>query len=103
MTPEKFREKWPAARLKESAGAKEHFLDLCALLEIDPPAKADPKGAWFCFEKKVEKAGGGTGYADVWRKGHFAWEYKGPDKSLVKAYSQLKDYADALENPPRRC
>jgi hypothetical protein len=28
MTPEEFREKWSAARLKESAGAKEHFLDL---------------------------------------------------------------------------
>lgn len=100
MTPDEFREKWRAARLKESAGAKEHFLDLCAMLEIDPPAKVDPKGTWFTFEKAVTKAGGGKGFADVWKKGCFAWEYKGPDKSLVKAHAQLKEYADALENPP---
>ncbi len=100
MTPEEFRAKWGAARLKESAGSKEHFLDLCALLEIDPPAKADPKGEKFAFEKAVSKSGGGSGFADVWRKGCFAWEYKGTDKSLVKAYAQLKEYADALENPP---
>jgi len=30
----------------------------------------------------------------------FAWEYKGPKKNLVQAYAQLKQYADALENPP---
>jgi hypothetical protein len=100
MNVDDFREKWTAARLKESAGAKEHFLDLCAVLEIEPPAKADPKGKWFCFEKAVVKSDGGKGFADVWRKGCFAWEYKGPEKSLVKAYSQLKEYADALENPP---
>lgn len=100
MNIDEFKNKWTAARLKESAGAKEHFLDLCAVLEIEPPAKADPKGKWFCFEKSVVKPDGGKGFADVWRKGHFAWEYKGPDKSLVKAYSQLKEYADALENPP---
>lgn len=100
MTPEEFREKWSAARLKESAASQEHFIDLCTLLEIEPPAKADPKGTWFCFAKKVVKSDGKPGFADAWRKGHFAWEYKGPEKSLVKAYSQLKDYADALENPP---
>lgn len=100
MTPEEFKGKWTAARLRERAGSQEHFLDLCALLEIDPPAKADPKGEWFCFDRAVTKSDGSQGFADVWRKGCFAWEYKGPDKSLVKAYSQLKDYADALENPP---
>jgi len=100
MTPEEFREKWGAAELKESAAAKEHFLDLCALLEIPPPAKADPKGENFTFEKAVTKASGGKGFADVWKRNCFAWEYKGDDKSLVKAYAQLKEYADALENPP---
>lgn len=40
------------------------------------------------------------GFADVWKKGCFAWEYKGPKKNLVQAYAQLKQYADALDNPP---
>ena len=75
MTPEEFRAKWAAAELKESAAAKEHFLDLCAMLDVDPPAKADPKGEKFTFEKAVEKAGGGKGFADVWKKNCFAWEY----------------------------
>ena len=100
MTPEEFIAKWRAAELKESAAAKEHFLDLCALLEIPPPAKSDPKGENFTFEKAVTKASGGKGFADVWKRNCFAWEYKGDDKSLVKAYAQLKEYADALENPP---
>jgi hypothetical protein len=42
----------------------------------------------------------GRGRADVWRRGCFAWEYKGHKKNLTAAYSQLKEYADALENPP---
>ena len=43
---------------------------------------------------------GGDGFADVWKKGHFAWEYKGKRKDLAAAYQQLLDYREALENPP---
>lgn len=100
MTPEEFRAKWTAAELKESAAYQQHFVDLCTMLGVDPPAKADPKGEKFAFQRAVVKSGGGKGFADVWKKDCFAWEYKGPDKSLVKAYAQLKEYADALENPP---
>ncbi len=99
-TVEQFIAKWERSELSESAAAKEHFLDLCDLLEIDPPAKADPAGKSFTFEKSVTKPDGRRGYADVWKKGYFAWEYKGKRPSLIKAYSQLKEYADALENPP---
>ena len=42
----------------------------------------------------------GDGWADVWRKGCFAWEYKGKRKDLDKAFAQLQQYAVALENPP---
>jgi len=36
----------------------------------------------------------------VWRKGCFAWEYKGPDANLEKAYQQQQQYRESLENPP---
>jgi hypothetical protein len=38
---------------------------------------ADPRHEWFTFEKGASKATGGEGWADVWRKDCFAWEYKG--------------------------
>jgi hypothetical protein len=100
VTPEQFIAKWGAAVLKERSASHQHFLDLCNLLEEKTPAEADPTGDTFTFEKGGTTATGGHGWADVWRKGAFAWEYKGPGKDLQAAYYQLKKYADALENPP---
>lgn len=43
------------------------------------------------------------GFADVWKRDCFAWEYKKPStdvNNLVRAYKQLKEYADGLHNPP---
>jgi hypothetical protein len=40
------------------------------------------------------------GFADVWRKDSFGWEYKGKKKSLDLAYKQLQRYREALYNPP---
>ena len=40
------------------------------------------------------------GFADVWYKDHFGWEYKGKHKDLAKAYQQLLQYREALANPP---
>ena len=64
------------------------------------PVEADPKGDWFTFEKGLDKSTGGKGFADVWRKDCFGWEYKGPDKDLSAAYQQLQLYREALGNPP---
>jgi type II restriction/modification system DNA methylase subunit YeeA len=100
MTPHEFRQKWRNVELKERTASQSHFNDLCALLEIVDPISADPKGEFFTFEKGAKKTGGGDGWADVWRKGCFAWEYKGKHKDLVKAHGQLLQYASALENPP---
>ncbi len=100
MTPQEFSKKWADARLKERAGAQEHFLDLCAVVGAPTPAQADPKGEFFAFEKGVEKTGGGKGYADAWYRGHFAFEYKGRHKDLTAAYKQLLLYREDLENPP---
>ncbi len=40
-------------------------------------AEADPAGTSFTFEAGVAKLKGGQGWADVWKRGFFAWEYKG--------------------------
>ncbi|MBI4877145.1 MAG: class I SAM-dependent DNA methyltransferase, partial [Acidobacteria bacterium] len=100
MTPFEFHEKWRLSTLKESSGAQQHFLDLCALLGETTPAQADPDGTWYTFEKGAPKTGGGDGFADVWKRGCFAWEYKGKHKDLHAALAQLEKYAAALENPP---
>lgn len=100
MTPQEFIEKWNAADLKERSASQSHFNDLCALLGVDDPVTADPKGEWFTFEKGASKTTGGEGWADVWRRECFAWEYKGPKKDLDRAFAQLQQYAIALENPP---
>jgi hypothetical protein len=100
MTPDDFIRKWDGVKLKEKQASQEHFLDLCALAGVNSPALADPEGAWFCFEKGASKAGGGEGWADVWRKGCFAWEYKSPGKDLDAAFKQLQLYTPALEYPP---
>ena len=100
MTPGRFLAKWRDVTLKERSAAQEHFLDLCALLGEPTPAEADPKGHWYCFEKGATKAGGGDGWADVWKRGCFAWEYKSPGKDLRTAFKQLQLYTPALEYPP---
>ena len=100
MTPQDFIRKWKPVALTERATAQEHFLDLCRLLDHPTPAEDDPTGERFTFEKGVSKTGGGDGFADVWKKGFFAWEYKKKKRDLDKALEQLTRYAAALENPP---
>jgi type II restriction/modification system DNA methylase subunit YeeA len=100
MTPEHFVAKWKAADLKERAAAQSHFNDLCELLDEAKPTDADPKGEWYCFERGATKTTGGEGWADVWKRGCFGWEYKSRGRNLNEAIDQLKRYALALENPP---
>ncbi|GLH68224.1 class I SAM-dependent DNA methyltransferase [Geothrix edaphica] len=100
MTPESFVAKWSKSELKERSACQEHFLDLCRLVGHPTPAEADPTGESFCFERFAEKVDGSDGYADVWKKGFFAVEYKGKRKDLGAAYEQLLRYREDLENPP---
>ena len=100
MTPGQFVYKWQASELKERSGAQEHFIDLCRLLDEPTPAEADPTGESYCFERGVRKDTGGSGWADVWKRGCFGWEYKGKHANLDAAFNQLRNYALALENPP---
>jgi hypothetical protein len=114
MTPAEFKTKWAKVSAKESAAYQSHFDDLCRLLNLPTPLEADPKGEFFCFQKRVVKdvelfelhetpdASEPTerGFADVWKKGCFAWEYKGKKKNLDEAYKQLLRYRESLLNPP---
>jgi len=119
MTPAEFKRKWARYSGKETAAYQEHFDDLCALLGQPSPAAADPTGSEsFCFQKRVvkdeelfalqdsgkiaEESNGyrERGFADVWKRGFFAWEYKGKKKNLDAAYQQLLRYRESLLNPP---
>lgn len=100
MTPAAFIEKWSRSELRERQGSQEHFIDLCRLLGEPTPAEEDATGQSYCFERGATKVGGGDGWADVWRRGKFGWEYKGKHKDLNAALRQLQIYAPDLENPP---
>ena len=100
MNPIEYVNKWAPVELRERAGAQEHFIDICRLLGQQTPAEADPKGDWFTFDKGLDTSTGGRGFADVWRKDCFGWEYKGPGKDLSAAYQQLQLYREDLGNPP---
>ena len=100
MTPYEFITKWRASALKERSASQEHFIDLCRLLGEPTPAEGDPAGKTYCFERGARKDSGGDGWADVWKRHHFAWEYKGQRADLDAAFGQLRQYALALENPP---
>ena len=95
-----FVSKWQNAKLSERAAAQSHFLNLCDVIGEDHPTDADDDGSIFTFEKGVTKNSGGAGFADVWKRGYFAWEYKSKHKNLDEAYQQLLKYREALESPP---
>ena len=100
LSPQEFVAKWRQSTLKERSAAQEHFIDLCRLVGHPTPAEMDPTGQIFAFEAGASKQRGGEGWADVWKKGCFAWEYKGKHKDLDQAYQQLLQYRESLINPP---
>ena len=100
MTPDEFIAKWSTSELRESQASQSHFNDLCRMLGEPTPIEADPTGDSYCFERGARKDSGEGGWADVWKRGHFGWEYKGPHANLDAAFRQLRQYALALENPP---
>lgn len=96
MTPTEFIAKWQHNTLSERAGAQAHFLDLCAMLGVEPPNDPDN----YCFERGATRTGAGHGWADVWKRGCFGWENKGPGGDLQRALKQLMTYTLALDDPP---
>jgi len=91
-TIQQFQARWRGIALTERAASQSHFIDLCRALVVPTPVEADPTGQTYAFEKGAEKLGGAKGFADVWFRGHFAWEYKGHHKDLDAAYRQLVGY-----------
>lgn len=100
MTPNEFITKWKNSKRKERSAAQSHFNDLCRLLDEPTPSEADLDGKDYDFEFGARKTTGGRGFADVFKRGHFAWEYKGTHGNLEAAYVQLQRYSVALDNPP---
>ena len=104
MTPQDFIAQWgpggPAFDLNEEQGAQSHFIDLCELLGVPKPGSQDG----YLFEKQTmlpgQVIGQTRGYADVFKRGAFAWENKAPGKNLDAALKQLLNYSSALNNPP---
>ncbi len=82
LTPSEFAAKWRGVTTTEKAGSQSHVIDLCRLLGEPTPHEADPTGESYGFEKRVIKGGGEDGYADVLKRGFFAWEYKGKRADL---------------------
>jgi hypothetical protein len=98
LTPQAFVQKWRGDTRKERSVSQEHFIDLCRLIGHETPG--ENRDGTLVFEAGVGKQKGGQGWADVWKRRHFAWEYKGPRADLDKAYQQLLQYRESLENPP---
>jgi hypothetical protein len=99
MDVNQFIDKWGRADRTERQAAQEHFIDLCRMLgEPTPNEAADP--GTYSFDKGASKIDGSPGFADVWKRGHFGWEYKKDRANLDRAYQQLQLYSVALENPP---
>lgn len=93
-------DKWgpggPAYALNERQGAQPHFIDLCAVLGVPPPGTSDD----YVFERDTLVLGQTRGFADVFKRDHFAWENKAPNRNLDHALRQLLTYSPALGNPP---
>lgn len=96
MTPAEFIAKWQGSSLSERSGAQSYFNELCDMLDVTKPGDPDN----YCFERGASRTGAGHGWADVWKRGCFAWENKAPGKDLSAALKQLMTYALALDNPP---
>jgi hypothetical protein len=95
-----FVSKWQKSKLRERSGSHSHFIDLCKILGQDAPTDVDLEGSEYTFDKGAQKNTGEDGFADVWKRGYFGWEYKSKHKDLDEAYQQLLKYREALENPP---
>ena len=80
MNVSEFVTKWRRVALTERSVSQQHFLDLCEVFRHPKPAEVDPAGEWFTFEGGAAKHGGGKGWADVWKRSFFGWEYKGKHK-----------------------
>ena len=95
-----FVDYWSKSTRSERSAAQEHFTQLCDLVGHPKPGESDASGRTFTFERRVRKEAGGHGFADAFKAGAFAWEYKTKGADLDDAFRQLLQYAGDLGNPP---
>ena len=104
MSVQDFVENWRGTELSERASYQAHFMDICRLIGYETPSGSgkDSHDNIFTFEYSLKKQEGTQGFADVYLQGHFAIEYKAPNKykDLRQAYDQLLQYREQLQNPP---
>lgn len=104
LTVQDFVENWRGTELSERASYQAHFMDLCRFVDYETPSGSgkDSHDNIFSFEYSLKKLEGTQGFADVYLQGHFAIEYKAPNKykDLRAAYDQLLQYREQLQNPP---
>lgn len=125
LTPQQFIDRWAGRKLTERASAQPHFTDLCRMLGVDAPTDIREHDSTYGFEARTDISasgvyatviedglpyyhittsgtGTGHGFADVWKRKYFAWEYKRPGKhaSLDDALLQLRIYSPSLGHPP---
>ena len=65
MKVTEFVKRWAASTGSERQVAQTHFRDLCELLGEPYPHQDPGNDSIYCFEKGIEKSGGGDGFADV--------------------------------------
>jgi hypothetical protein len=99
MNPTEFVRKWSGDAGRERGSAQAHFIDICRLIGEPTPQEGDPSGNFYAFEAGARWQEG-RGFADVWHRGKFAWEYKSRGGDLRSAYGQVNRYREALGNPP---
>ena len=94
-----FVDRWAGYELSETAQYQGHFNDICELIGHATPAE-DPNSTEFNFQVRTPVIMGGKGFADVFKRDCFVFEYKRPGESLDAAYAQAVKYRDSLGNPP---
>ena len=103
--PESWLDAAPLQRaLRNVQVATQHMMvgeatwELTGRLLLGVPTPGSQPG--YLFEQGGRIAGQASGYADVYKRGAFAWENKAPGKNLDVALRQLLGYTMALDNPP---
>jgi len=82
VTPSEFLEKWSSSAAAERSNAQSFVIDLCAVLNVDPPnaATSDADRDAYVFEKPVTVPHEGRqqsiGFIDLFKRGHFILEGK---------------------------
>jgi len=65
------------------------------------PPRLTPPAPTSASEKGAAKHGGGDGFADVWKRVFFGWEYKGKHKDLEAAFDHF--FSTKTLSITRRC